>query len=797
MVIVAIFSRTAAVSMAGSVLLLLTAIYAFFRLSLPQVRGTIHTAGLKGSIEILRDPDAIPHIHCSHKLDAYFGLGYVHAQDRLWQMDFQRRLGQGRLSELMGPGGLPFDRLARTLGFYNTAKKTWDLMDHETRETVTAYTAGLNAFIASLKMWRRPPEFTLLRARPELWRGADVVLMSTLMAWNLSGNYLTELLRERLVRAVGPDRAREFMPDYISEQPTSSMKIRGGAVTPAEGLNSAEDGQVVGEGVGSNLWMVSRQKCTAGGPVLANDPHLPSTNPMTWYLAHLTAPGLDVIGATTPGIPGVILGRNRFIAWGMTNLNPDVQDFFRERIDERGKLCEFQGSMTPLQIREEVVHVRNRADVKWQIAVTRHGPIINDAIGGEDADLAKDDLLKTCGPLSFQWTGMTAQNSSIRAFLQLGEARNWQEFLAALKLCAVPAVNFGYADIYGNIGCHAAGSVPVRKSGDGSRPATGWSGDYEWNDSIPFEALPHACNPKENYIVSVNCLPPDPESDWFLTSDWVEPYRFERITELLSARDRLNLDDHVLIQKDTLSGVAREMIPLLLPRVSADDALTAHAVELLKNWNLRVDRESVAATIFSAWNMHLLRALALEEVGAKLFSAYEPWSSWSNRFVQNALKGAIRTQPDAGRAVSEALKAALQDLSSRLGGNIDEWKWGRVHRATLPHMPLNRVPYLRPFFSRSVPTGGDWSTVNFGAWMSRTPFLQRNIPGYRQIIDLSRLDGGVFIHASGQSGHFLSGYFDNFLDDWADVKYRPMRFERSAIETVAKDKLILKPEPAR
>ena len=797
--IVVFFSKLMAVVAVLCMLLLVLVVYRFLRLSLPQTRGTIRVSGPRGRIEILRDSDFIPHIRADNQLDAYFGLGYVHAQDRLWQMDFQRRLGQGRLSEILGRSGLPFDRLTRTLGFHLTAGKTWNLADEDTRQTVVSYTAGINAFIASRRSWRLPPEFILVRARPQLWSGADVMLMSTMMAWNLSGNYITELLRERLIRSLGPERAKQYIPDYSDVEEASPPETQPHAVLLRENVTTAgaDDWGAIQEGVGSNMWMASPGRCEGGGPILANDPHLPSSSPMTWYLAHMTAPGLDVIGGTTPGIPGVIVGRNSHIAWGMTNLNPDIQDFFRERLSQNGTRYEFQGHTESLEIREETIRVRKGQEVKLAVRSTRHGPIVNDVIGGEDAELAKDDFLTSAGPLSFQWTGMNPQNSSVRAFLLLARSSSWSEFTHALKFCVCPAVSFGYADIDGNIGYHAAGAVPVRSSGNGSRPADGWNGEHEWTGAIPFEELPHAYNPPTDFLVLVNCPPPDAEYPCFLGCDWVEPYRLERITELLSVNCLMNVTDHMSIQADTLSMHAREMLPLLLSHATGDDPSTSHVIELLRNWDLNAEKDSVGITMFSAWHMHLLRILARRELNDKLLNAYEPWTSWSNRLLLKVLNSRDSGGDEPGSSVRAALDAAVRDLRSRLGKNIDKWEWGKVHKAILPHLPFNRVSYLRPFFSRSIAVGGDWSTVNFGGYVSRTPFLQRNMPGYRQVIDLSRLDGGLFIHASGQSGHFLSSHFDDFTEDWANVKYRPMRFDRSTINRDTKAKLELQPEPGK
>lgn len=764
-----------------AILLLLApaAAYLWFRRSLPRITGKITVSNISGPVEIIRDSDGIPHIYAASKADAWFGLGYVHAQDRLWQMDFQRRIGRGRVAELLGKRGVTFDLLARTVGFARVAVQTWDGLDSFTREAIDSYSNGVNAFLAQCPRSRLAPEFFILRARPEPWTGQDTVLLSLLLAWNLAGNYPTELLRQRLCEAVGEARCHELMPGYFDT---------GGSVHPvsvnesfAASAPGFEPPGSFGEGAGSNLWAVGPGKSDTGGAVLANDPHLPSTNPMTWYLAHVCAPGLDTIGATTPGVPAVVLGRNREICWGITNLNPDVQDFYRERLDETGCFAEFLGTFEPLQIVNETIRVRSSAPVSLRVRITRHGPLAEGIMG----------LSESSEPLAFRWTGLDPANTSLSAFLRLNEAHDWQSFCDALRLCTAVPVNFGYADARGNFGFHAAGKIPVRDRGDGSVPAIGWTGENEWKGFIPFDDLPHSFNPPSGYVIRVNTAPPDPDYPYLLTTDWVEPYRLDRIREVIDDSERMTEKDHATLQADTISLFARRALPLLLPLVTPGNAGTRSAVDLLSKWDCNAAGQSAAAAIFCAWTLELPRAMLERELSADLMASYEAWPSWAFRFMLDAVTKKTRSDCDPAQAAQAALQKALSTLRRKLGNDIASWRWDRVHRAVFPHSPLNTKRWLRPFFSYSVPIGGDWSTVNLGGIIPASPFDQRNIAGYRQIIDMSG-PGGSFIHASRQCGHFLARRFD-YMRDWAAVSYRPMRVERAVVEQDAAGTLQLVP----
>jgi penicillin amidase len=765
-----------------AILLLLTpaTVYLWFRRSLPRITGTYTVSNLSAPVEIIRDSDGIPHIYATSKPDAWFGLGFVHAQDRLWQMDFQRRIGRGRVAELLGKRGVTFDLLARTMGFARVAAQTWDGLDSATREAIDAYSKGVNAFLAQCPKSRLAPEFFILRARPEPWTGQDTVLLSLLLAWNLAGNYPTELLRQRLCEAVGEVRCRELMPGYFDGvNQVHRIPMDGPIATSAHGF---EPPGSFGEGAGSNLWAVGPAKTDTSGAVLANDPHLPSTNPMTWYLAHVCAPGLDAIGATTPGVPAVVLGRNRDICWGITNLNPDVQDFYRERLDETGLFAEFLGTFEPLQIVNETIRVRGGAPVSLRVRITRHGPLAQGIMGLSE---------EGSEPLAFRWTGLDPANTSLSAFLRLNEAHDWESFCAALRLCTSVPVNFGYADTHGNFGFHAAGKIPVRKSGDGSVPALGWTGENEWTGFIPFDELPHSFNPSGGYVVLINTAPPDPDYPHLLTTDWVEPYRLDRIHEFINDIGRMTTKHHAALQADTISLFARRALPMLLPLVSPGDASTRDAIEMLQQWDYDTAGHSGAAAIFCAWTLELPRALLRHELSADLLASYEAWPSWACRFMLDALTKKVRSDCEPEQAARAALQKALSTLRRKMGNNMRSWRWDSVHQAVFPHSPLNTRQWLRPFFSYSVAIGGDWSTVNLGGMVPSSPFDQRNIAGYRQIVDMS-VPGGSFIHAGRQCGHFLARNFD-YMRDWAAVSYRPMRVERAAVEQNATGALQLVP----
>jgi len=804
--------------------------YFYLRRSLPTISGSVIVSRLDAQVEIVRDADNIPHIFAASKADAFFGLGYAHAQDRLWQMEFQRRIGHGRLSEIFGAATLPQDRFLRTAGFGRAAVSAWARLPADVRTLIDAYVAGVNAF---LEGGRLPPEFTLLRFEPEPWTGPDVLVWVKMMAWDLSANYSLELLRHDIAGKVGLDRLRQLMPPYPVDGPsivtsmphapveaappvehrtrTTGAGTPGAAWTEAlvrgvEGHPAVRDFLMTsfrGEAIGSNSWVVDGSRTASGKPLLANDPHLGASVPSLWYLAHMKAGDFEVIGATLPGAPAVAIGRNRFIAWGETNVAADVQDLYRERLSADGTHAEFQGAQEPLTIIKETIAISGQAPVTIDVRISRHGPLVSDAINANNLASTRDPKPSALEPLAFRWTALDEEDSTITAFLKLNEARNWGDFTTALQDFVVPSQNFVYADVEGHIGYYAPGRIPIRASGDGSMPAEGWTGAMEWTGWIPFEALPHVFDPPEKLIVTANHRPAPPGYPYLIGLEFPEPYRATRISELVRANTRLTPEDFRTIQADTFSSQAKTLVPLLLTRAAPTSDMDRRALDVLRKWNLESTGDSAGAAIFQAWFLALAPSIAGDELGLTILDAYQARFSFVTRFITSTLStpdspwcddvSTSGMRETCAEMVNRAFSRGVARLAGTLGDDPASWRWSAAHHAVFPHQGLDTVTFLRPWLSRSVPGAGDWSTVNVGPVNSDQPFDQTEIPGYRQIIDLSPANDSRFSDSVGQSGHFLSPHYDDAMEDWRQVRHKKMRMERSEIDPGAIGTLTLSP----
>ncbi len=557
------------------------------------------------------------------------------------------------------------------------------------------------------------------------------------------------------------------------------------------------------EGIGSNNWVVDGTLTASGKPLLANDPHLATHIPSLWYLAHMTAGDFDVVGATLPGTPAVAIGRNKFIAWGETNVAADVEDLYREHLSADGTTAEFQGQQEPVRVVTETITVKGGAAVTLNVHITRHGPIVSDAINAVSAAATTGPKAPIREPMAFRWTALDEEDGTILAFLHLNEAHNWTEFTTSLRDFVAPSQNFVYADVDGHIGYYAPGHIPIRANGDGSSPANGATGNAEWTGWIPFDELPHTFDPPSHFIVTANNSPEPAEYPHFIGLEFPNPYRARRITGLLQGREKLTTDDFHAIQADTFSLHAQELLPRLLEHAHPMDPADISAVDLLKHWNLDARADSAAAAIFEAWFLRLAPAIAGDDLGDFGTSTYQGRFSFVTRFVENTLDAPTSPWCDDTRTpmretcdddVTAALHQAIVQLSKEMGADQSHWRWDAVHRAVFPHQGLDTVPVLHTLLSRSMPNGGDWSTVDVGPVDVDHPFNQISIPGYRQIIDLSPANNSRFLDAVGQSGHFLSPHYDDFLKDWHDVAYRRMRMDKADIENGATGHLRLTPK---
>ncbi|WP_167481957.1 penicillin acylase family protein [Thermus caldilimi] len=732
------------------------AAYVTLRASLPQVEGRMVLKGLSAPVEVGRDAQGVVRIQAQTLKDLLFAQGFVHAQERLWQMEFQRRVGQGRLSEVLGEAALPQDRFLRTWGFYQAAKSAYARLYPEEKEAMDAYVAGVNAFLASGAPL--PPEFRLLGFRPEPWTGPDVLVWAKMMSFDLSGNWEEELLRHRLLaRGISKERLLELIPPYPEDAPTImqgedlDLPLKR-EEAPAALLRMAPPRFLEA----SNNWVVAGSRTVTGKPFLANDPHLRLQAPSLWFLMALEAPGYRVVGASLPGVPGIVIGRNNRIAWGVTNVGADVQDLYLLE-DVGGRGYRYKGQVVPYRVREERIRVKGGKEEVLRVRETLYGPVITDAL---------QDPPKT--PMALRWVSLDPEDHILMAYLGINRAGNWQEFVAALNHYSAPSQNFVYADVEGNIGYIAPGKFPIRREGHtGMVPVPG-NGEWDWQGYRKPEDWPRVLNPKEGFVVTANNKVTPEGFPYALTYDWAEPYRAERIRELLLAKEKLSLEDMKAIQLDQKSLLYRDFRPILELLNPLSERSRAWRERLLA-WDGTMAKGSEEALVFALWYTELTR-LPAREVGEAFWD--EP------RYLLKALKEGDKNcdQPD-----TEYRESCLDFAALALERALDRKEalrvrsWGEVHRATFPHAVLTHTP-LKRFTDRRVPFGGDRYTVNVGPFDPET-LLMSHGPSYRQIVDLAHPEASLFIHPMGQSGHFLSPHYADLLPLWAEGAYLPMRLE--------------------
>ncbi len=485
-------------------LLVLAAIGGYFWLrgSLPQTNGAVTVQGISAPVEIVRDGDGVPHIFAATDADAFYALGYVHAQDRMWQMEMNRRIGSGRLSEILGDATLTIDKFQRTMGYARLVKSDYEAISAEARAALDAYAAGVNQWLGEAHTL--PPEFQLLGFKPAPWSPYDSLVWQKMMAWDLSGDYEQELLRAQLAAALGPERMRQLLPDYPAGGITILPQLDTDAAASllAVGRQLELDFARGGREAGSNNWVVAGSRTESGKPLLADDPHLATSIPSIWYLAELQGDTIHAIGATFPALPAVVIGHNEQVAWGVTNMGPDVQDLFVERINpDNPTEYEVAGDFVPITVVEELIAVKGEAEpVAWAARSTRHGPLIS-------------DVTDTGTPLALKWTALQPGDTTMDAFLGLNYAQNWADFTGSLEKFIAPSQNFVYADRAGNIGYYAPGQVPIRPAGDnGMAPVPGWDGAHEWQRFIPFAEMPMRTIPRRA------SLPPPTTAPWATTT---------------------------------------------------------------------------------------------------------------------------------------------------------------------------------------------------------------------------------------------------------------------------------------
>lgn len=752
----------------------------------PKYRGELTLKGLNGSVEVRWHPHAIPRVAASDQRDLFFAQGFLHAQERLWQMELSRRFLSGRMAEIFGDFSLPwrdlssqfrgrrsvdFDYFVRLIGIRQAAVASIGELSEPEAQYLSAYSAGVNRFIEHCGK-KLPWEFRLLRYEPEPWTADDTLTINKGLSFLLSTALYTRLnfLAVAVRLENQPEKLRALMPTYPDHSATVVATVWNQARSLWEFTGAAVANSVVHPaGHGSNSWVLAPHRSTTGGALLANDPHLRMTLPSIWYLMHLRAENrsagdspYEVWGATIPGIPFVQIGRNRRIAWGITAAVCDDVEIYREKIHAPASDRYWHGQdWQPMTRRPEPIAVRGKKAIEKIVRSTCHGPVISDFgvfTGAQEA-------------LSARWTAHEPSRE-LGALYKLNRAGGWSEFLAALAEHSAPSLNFLYADVDGNIGYALAGKIPIRNSIPTLLPLEGWDSQVQWRGFIPWEEMPRLYNPPGGVIASANQKIADSAYPYYLSLFFEPPHRAARVEQLLASRRTHSLQNIAKMQLDTVSLHGRALIEVLRDDLCAisEDAVAGFAVEQLRRWDGDCSESSIAASIFHVFHQRLLWNLLVPAIGEELFVAYveilnqciaptdailrDETSPWFHGRSRRAL-------------VSLSLREACSELSRTFANDPDHWRWGEVHQLLLNHS-LGRIRWLQPLLAIGpMPSPGDGTTINLGFYRHSNPYRQTVGASLRFTADLSNPAASEFVLPSGQSGHPLSPHYRDQTALWA------------------------------
>ncbi|MDR6866974.1 penicillin amidase [Microbacterium resistens] len=845
--------------------------------SFPQTAGELDIDGLQAQVTVQRDDRGIPTITAENAHDLFLAQGFVHAQDRFWEMDFRRHVTSGRVAELFGESQAKTDMFLRTLGWHEVAEQEVEAMDPTTRAYYDAYADGVNAYLKGRSGAEASLEYAVLDLTtpgysPEPWTPADSVAWLKAMAWDLRTNLDEETARGILAQTVDPSTLVQDYPSYpFDKNPVIVPRLgavpgqssttpgqsstggggpAGGSTTPSEGSaptaeSAPSDGSTpsdgaaatpgiewttadgvlgavdaligdVGEGIGSNSWVVSGDLTESGKPLLANDPHLGASLPSVWYQMQLRCETVsescpfDVGGYSFSGLPSIVIGHNSRVAWGFTNLTTDVTDLYVEKVD--GDAYWRDGALVPLQTRKETIKVAGGDDIPLTIRSTVHGPIVS---GLTDDFTAIADHPMRFGPttdptvaalpgeyaVSLRWTALDP-GTAASAIFRLGTAQDFTEFRAAAELFDVPAQNLVYADVDGNIGYQAPGRLPIRGAGDGWLPQPGWSSAYDWRGYIPFAQLPVSYNPEEGYIVTANNAIVPRSYPYQLTEDWDYGYRAERITALIQRKadtKRITAQDLRDIQFDQQSWIGKELSSAMTDVEVKGDGVK-RAVDLLRTWDAQNSADSSAAAYANVlWS----------NLAQNLFSRRDdpiPLTDQSRLFTVVA---EMLQNPDDPRWTNERLgvtgrdemlarsaEDAYDELSAIQGTDVNRWSWGDLHAITLTHQTLGTsgIAPIEALFNRGpYPVGGGSSVVDATGWVLGESYATTTVPSMRMVVDLSDLDGSTWIHLTGASGHAFNQHYTDQTERWSKGEQAPWAFTKKAVDAATVDTLVLKP----
>jgi penicillin amidase len=812
----------------------------FTRRAFPQTSGTIQVPGLSQPVEVIRDEYGVTHIYAHSPDDLFFAEGYVHAQERFWQMEFERRVGSGRLSEIFGETTLGTDRYLRHFGFHDLSVQAYDLMGDETRRVLDAYAAGVNAYISGRNPAQLGLEFALLGLQGvdleiEPWTPVDSLVWAEMMLFDQSDQLSTELHNIGQLAAVGEEMYADLLPLYRDDRPViiaaEELDYLGATPEPAVQLGNAEihymralgdsllDSDIApplladlgfGSLGGSNSFAISGEMTDTGMPLLANDPHMGVNMPALWYEIgmHCVEKSetciYDFRGFSLPGVPGILIGHNDRIAWGLTNAAFDAEDVFIERINPANpNQYQVNGEWVDMDIRREEIKVRGweKPEVLF-VRSTRNGVVATDSMVEQPLYTYEDDDPDLFA-LSYAWTALEPVRS-VEAVLMALRAQDFEDFGEALQYFDAGKQNWLYADVDGNIGYIMPGKVPIRAGGDGSLPVPGWNDDYIWTGFIPYEDAPRVFNPAQGYIATSNN--PQVRSEdypYLISTSQYRGQRAQRITNMIQNDiDGISIDDMIAIQTDNQSLSSLEIIPFMKD-LSFKDPNVSAARDRLLGWDGQMHMDSSEAALYNIFWVHLISGIFHDQLPSDLYpsgnhinmdTVYfllpEPDHVWWDD-INTA--DHVETRDDI---LAQSLEGAYAEGVATLGNDLDQWRWGNLHTITFRNATLGNsgIGLIENLFNRGpfAASGGE-AVIQKTCWSANQPYQVFCIPALRQVIDLGDLSNSRMIHSVGQSGHPGHPQYDHFIDPWRFFEYHPSNWRRAEVEAGEHEVLILEP----
>ena len=806
--------------------------------SFPQIEGEINLPGLNGPVDVYRDSAGIPHIYATTDHDLIFAQGYIHAQDRFWQMDFWRHQGTGTLSEMMGAATLSTDKFLRTLGWARISEEEYATMSPDNQAILQAYADGINSYLADHKGTALSLEYTFLPIlnkdyEPAPWEPIHTIAWGKAMAWDLGKSKLNgEIDYAKLIKDLPKEKIDFIFPEYPADHPyiipdykaenfgvSKNLKETNPSSTFSADLLAAlypafqQAGDQVAllggddfEEIGSNNWVIGGELTSTGMPFLANDMHLGVQMPSIWYLNGLHCVQindnckLDVVGFSFAGVPMIIGGHNAHQAWGFTNVGPDIADLYIEKINpDNPNQYEFQGEWVDMQLVNEIVNVAGDDPVELNVQITRHGPIITETYGLEDFHETTGVDLPENYALSLRWTALDI-TCAICAFLDFNYAQTWEEFRAAAAQLSAPSQNLVFADIDGNIGYQTPGIIPIRDEGhNGLFPVPGWTGEFEWQGYIPFEELPTSYNPSSGYITTANNAIVSSDYPYMINQTFAYGFRAQRIVEMIeNAPGPIDAAYIQQIHADSTDLLARELVPVLM-KIPLDGELATYR-DIFKSWDFQMNIDSAPALLYAAFWKHLMAETYQDDLPEFYWpDGGQRWMEVTRILLNDSANAwwddhsttKVETRDDI---ILRAFEDAVDEIKHIAGKDPANWAWGDVHGTTFKNQVMNNLPFIKDIFNRGpFPTAGGSSIVNANAWSSIDGYEVNWLVSERLIMDLSDWDRSIWINTTGQSGHAYHPHYIDMADSWRLVKYVPQYWQRSSIEADVEGHLRLVP----